>query len=48
VRGLQSAFTGGGVESVIRPVSILLASTALVTVIAVILFRPNEKKVSWS
>lgn len=48
VRGLQSAFGGGGVSSVTTSVLMLLVFAGLFTGTALALFRPNERKVSWS
>ncbi|SDH49219.1 ABC-2 type transport system permease protein [Actinokineospora alba] len=48
VRGLQSAFTGGDLGSVAVPALALLGFTAGFVVAAVLVFRPNERKVSWS
>jgi ABC-2 type transport system permease protein len=48
VQGMQKVFGGGGVTSVTTPVLMLLAFTAAAALVAAALFRPNERKVSWS
>lgn len=48
VGALQSAFAGGGLVQVAVPVVVLLVFTVVLAVLGILVFRPNETKVSWS